>query len=123
RSHVGPWVGGYGWNGWYGIIWYIDPAGEMTAILMNQGGDGRPRSPVFPHFFSAGDQAIDDSPRFRTDGVPGQIPKDWRQLGRQSFGLVMPGTGWAGAGRTSVRSGPGGPATRSAGRTRQIGRA
>jgi hypothetical protein len=30
----------------YGIIWYNDPAEDMTAILMNQGGAGRPTSPV-----------------------------------------------------------------------------
>ncbi len=60
RTHVGPSVGSYGWNGGYGIIWYNDPAEDMTAILMNQGGAGRPTSPVFLDFFTAAYQAIDD---------------------------------------------------------------
>jgi CubicO group peptidase (beta-lactamase class C family) len=60
RTHLGPSVGSYGWNGGYGIIWYNDPAEDMTAILMNQGGAGRPTSPVFLDFFTAAYQAIDD---------------------------------------------------------------
>jgi CubicO group peptidase (beta-lactamase class C family) len=60
RTHVGPSAGSYGWNGGYGIIWYNDPAEDMTAILMNQGGAGRPTSPVFLGFFTAAYQAIDD---------------------------------------------------------------
>jgi CubicO group peptidase (beta-lactamase class C family) len=60
RTHLGPSVGSYGWNGGYGIIWYNDPAEDMTAILMHQGGAGRPRSPVFLDFFTAAYQAIDD---------------------------------------------------------------
>jgi CubicO group peptidase (beta-lactamase class C family) len=60
RTHLRPSVGSYGWNGGYGIIWYNDPAEDMTAILMNQGGAGRPTSPVFLDFFAAAYQAIDD---------------------------------------------------------------
>ena len=59
-THLGPSVGSYGWNGGYGIIWYNDPAEDMTAILMNQGGAGRPTSPIFLDFFTAAYQAIDD---------------------------------------------------------------
>ena len=60
RTHLGPSVGSYGWNGGYGIIWYNDPAEDMTAILMHQGGAGRPTSPIFLDFFTAAYQAIDD---------------------------------------------------------------
>ena len=60
RTHLGPSVGSYGWNGGYGVIWYNDPAEDMTAILMNQGGAGRPTSPIFLDFFTAAYQAIDD---------------------------------------------------------------
>ncbi|HTA07062.1 MAG TPA: serine hydrolase [Streptosporangiaceae bacterium] len=40
RTHLGPSVGSYGWNGGYGIIWYNDPTEDMTAILMNQAEPG-----------------------------------------------------------------------------------
>jgi len=60
RTHLGPSAGSYGWNGGYGVIWYNDPAEDMTAILMNQGGAGRPDSPIFLDFFTAAYQAIDD---------------------------------------------------------------
>jgi CubicO group peptidase (beta-lactamase class C family) len=59
-THLGPSAGSYGWNGGYGVIWYNDPAEDMTAILMNQGGAGRPDSPIFRDFFTAAYQAIDD---------------------------------------------------------------
>jgi CubicO group peptidase (beta-lactamase class C family) len=60
RTHLGPSVGSYGWNGGYGIVWYNDPAECMTTILMNQGGAGRPTSPIFLDFLTAAYQAIDD---------------------------------------------------------------
>jgi CubicO group peptidase (beta-lactamase class C family) len=60
RTHLGPSVGSYGWNGGYGIIWYNDPAEDMTTILMDQGGAGRPTSPIFLDLFTAAYQAIDD---------------------------------------------------------------
>jgi CubicO group peptidase (beta-lactamase class C family) len=60
RTHLGPSVGSYGWNGGYGIVWYNDPAEDMTTILMNQGGAGRPTSPIFLDFLTATYQAIDD---------------------------------------------------------------
>jgi CubicO group peptidase (beta-lactamase class C family) len=60
RTHLGPSVGSYGWNGGYGIIWYNDPAEDMTAILMIQRGAGRPTLPIFLDFFTAVYQAIDD---------------------------------------------------------------
>ncbi|HEY2506460.1 MAG TPA: serine hydrolase domain-containing protein [Streptosporangiaceae bacterium] len=60
RTYLGPSVGSYGWNGGYGSIWYNDPAEDMVAILMNQGGAGAPTSPIFLDFFTAAYQAIDD---------------------------------------------------------------
>jgi CubicO group peptidase (beta-lactamase class C family) len=60
RTHLGPSVGSYGWNGGYGIIWYNDPAEDMTAILMIQRAAGRPTLPIFLDFFTAAYQAIDD---------------------------------------------------------------
>jgi CubicO group peptidase (beta-lactamase class C family) len=35
RSHLGPSVGSYGWNG-YGCAWYNDPAEDLTTVLMLQ---------------------------------------------------------------------------------------
>jgi CubicO group peptidase (beta-lactamase class C family) len=60
RTHLGPSVGSYGWNGGYGTIWYNDPAEDMTAILMIQRAAGRPTLPMFLDFFTAAYQAIDD---------------------------------------------------------------
>jgi len=60
RTHLGPSVGSYGWNGGYGTIWYNDPAEDMTAILMIQRAAGRPTLPIFIDFFTAAYQAIDD---------------------------------------------------------------
>ena len=60
RTHLGPSVGSYGWNGGYGVVWYNDPAEDMTTILMHQGGAGRPTSPIFLDFLAAAYQAIDD---------------------------------------------------------------
>ena len=60
RRHLGPSVGSYGWNGGYGVVWYNDPVEDMTTILMNQGGAGRPTSPIFLDFLTAAYQAIDD---------------------------------------------------------------
>jgi len=60
RTHLGPSVGSYGWNGGYGIIWYNDPAEDMTSILMIQRAAGRPTLPIFLDFFTAAYQAIDD---------------------------------------------------------------
>jgi CubicO group peptidase (beta-lactamase class C family) len=60
RTHLGPSVGSYGWNGGYGIIWYNDPAEDMTAILMIQRTAGRPELPIFLDFFTSAYQAIDE---------------------------------------------------------------
>jgi CubicO group peptidase (beta-lactamase class C family) len=60
RTHLGPSVGSYGWNGGYGIIWHNDPVEDMTAILMIQRAAGGPTLPIFLDFFTAAYQAIDD---------------------------------------------------------------
>jgi CubicO group peptidase (beta-lactamase class C family) len=36
RTHLGPSVGSYGWPGYYGTVWYNDPAEDMTAIFIMQ---------------------------------------------------------------------------------------
>lgn len=36
RTHLGPSVGTYGWPGYYGCVWYNDPAEDLTAIVMMQ---------------------------------------------------------------------------------------
>ena len=56
RTHLGPCVGSYGWNG-YGCAWYNDPAEDMTAILMAQQFNA-PRWRL--DFCTAAYQAIDD---------------------------------------------------------------
>ena len=59
RTHLGPSVGSYGWNG-HGTIWYTDPAEDMTTILMTQRADSPPWRPIFVDFWTAVYQAIDD---------------------------------------------------------------
>jgi CubicO group peptidase (beta-lactamase class C family) len=60
RTHLGPSVGSYGWNGGYGTVWYNDPAEDMTTILMTQRATGPPPWPIFLDFWTAAYQAIDD---------------------------------------------------------------
>jgi CubicO group peptidase (beta-lactamase class C family) len=59
RTHLGPSVGSYGWNG-YGTVWYTDPTEDMTTILMIQRADSPPWLPIFVDFWTAVYQAIDD---------------------------------------------------------------
>ena len=59
RTHLGPSVGSYGWNGYYGTAWYNDPAEDMTTILMIQRAEP-PTLPVFLDFWTSVYQAIDD---------------------------------------------------------------
>ena len=58
RTHLGPSVGSYGWPGYYGTVWYNDPAEDMTMILLMQRANS-PQSISFD-FFTAAYQAIDD---------------------------------------------------------------
>ena len=60
RTHLGPWVGSYGWPGVYSTVWYSDPAEDMTTILMTQRVH-EPRSmSIQLDFWTAAYQAIDD---------------------------------------------------------------
>ena len=60
RTHLGPSVGSYGWNGKYGSAWYNDPAEDMTTILMIQHAHAPVRLPIRLDFMTAAYQAIDD---------------------------------------------------------------
>ena len=56
RTHLGPGVGSYGWNG-YGCAWFNDPAEDLTTILMLQ----QFNAPEFRlDFQTAAYQALDD---------------------------------------------------------------
>ncbi len=58
RTHLGPSVGSYGWNG-KGTAWYNDPAEDMATILMVQRA-GPPWLPIYRDFWTSVYQAIDD---------------------------------------------------------------
>jgi CubicO group peptidase (beta-lactamase class C family) len=60
RTHLGPSVGSYGWNGKYGTAWYNDPAEDMTTILMIQRANEPPWLPIYLDFWTSVYQAIDD---------------------------------------------------------------
>jgi len=61
RTHLGPSIGSYGWPGFYGTVWYNDPAEDMTAILiMQRAHAGDQRLPRSQDFWTAVYQAIDD---------------------------------------------------------------
>jgi CubicO group peptidase (beta-lactamase class C family) len=60
RTHLGPSVGSYGWNGYYGTVWYNDPAEDMTTILMIQRANEPPWLPIYLDFWTSVYQAIDD---------------------------------------------------------------
>ncbi len=61
RTHLGPSVGSYGWPGFYGTVWYNDPAEDLTAIfIMQRAHAGDQRLPRSQDFWTAVYQAIDD---------------------------------------------------------------
>jgi CubicO group peptidase (beta-lactamase class C family) len=60
RTHLGPSVGSYGWNGGHGTVWYNDPAEDMTAILMIQRAYEPQSLSMRLDFLTAAYQAIDD---------------------------------------------------------------
>ena len=61
RTHLGPSVGSYGWPGFYGTVWYNDPAEDMTAIVMMQRAHAGDQSlPMWHDVWTAVYQAIDD---------------------------------------------------------------
>jgi CubicO group peptidase (beta-lactamase class C family) len=60
RTHLGPSVGSYGWNGGHGTVWYTDPAEDMTTILMIQRSYEPQSLSMRLDFLAAAYQAIDD---------------------------------------------------------------
>jgi CubicO group peptidase (beta-lactamase class C family) len=36
RTHLGPSVASSGWPGFYGTVWYNDPAEDLSAIFVMQ---------------------------------------------------------------------------------------
>jgi len=60
RTHLGPSVGSYGWNGGHGTVWYNDPGEDMTALLMIQRAYEPQSLSMRLDFLTAAYQAIDD---------------------------------------------------------------
>jgi CubicO group peptidase (beta-lactamase class C family) len=61
RTHLGPSVGSYGWTGYYGAVWYNDPAEDLTAFFAVQRAHaGDPRRSMWLDLWTAVYQAIDD---------------------------------------------------------------
>lgn len=61
RTHLGPSVGSYGWSGYYGTVWYNDPAEDLTTIVFLQRAHaGDQRLPMWDDFWTSIYQAIDD---------------------------------------------------------------
>ena len=100
RTHLGPSVGSYGWNG-RGTIWYNDPAKDMTAILMTQRADSPPWRPIFVDFWTAVYQAstTDAAPRRQASSRERQQEDQGNERGactrRHTQGRVRPRGGRA----------------------------
>jgi CubicO group peptidase (beta-lactamase class C family) len=61
RTLLGPSVGSYGWSGFYGTVWYNDPAEDMTTIVVMQRAHmGDQTLPMWHDLWTAVYQAIDD---------------------------------------------------------------
>ena len=61
RTRVGPEVGSYGWPGFYGTVWYNDPAEDLTTIVFLQRAHaGDQRLPMWQDIWTSIYQAIDD---------------------------------------------------------------
>jgi CubicO group peptidase (beta-lactamase class C family) len=61
RTHLGPSIGTYGWPGYYGTVWYNDPAEDMTTIfIMQRAHAGDQSLPMWSDLWTAVYQAIDD---------------------------------------------------------------
>ncbi|GIJ46244.1 serine hydrolase [Virgisporangium aliadipatigenens] len=61
RTHLGPSVGSYGWNGFYGTIWWNDPVEDLTALLVMQRAHASdPRLPLTQDFWTLVYQSIAD---------------------------------------------------------------
>jgi CubicO group peptidase (beta-lactamase class C family) len=61
RTRIGPEVGSYGWPGFYGTVWYNDPAEDLTTIIFLQRAHaGDQRLPMWQDLWTSVYQAIDD---------------------------------------------------------------
>jgi CubicO group peptidase (beta-lactamase class C family) len=61
RTGLGPSVGSYGWPGYFGTVWYNDPAEDLATIfLMQRAHAGDQRQPMWSDLWTAVYQAIDD---------------------------------------------------------------
>lgn len=61
RAQLSPSVGSYGWPGFYGTVWYNDPAEDLTTIfLLQRAHAGDQRLPMWRDLWTSVYQAIDD---------------------------------------------------------------
>ncbi|MET7426081.1 serine hydrolase domain-containing protein [Dactylosporangium sp. NPDC005555] len=61
RTQLGPSVGSYGWPGYYGAVWYNDPAEDLTAIfLLQRAHAGDQLLPMWTDLWTSVYQAIDN---------------------------------------------------------------
>jgi len=61
RTRLGPSVDSYGWPGFYGTVWYNDPAEDLTTIFMLQRAHaGDQQLPMWHDLWTSVYQAIDD---------------------------------------------------------------
>jgi CubicO group peptidase (beta-lactamase class C family) len=60
RTNLGPSVGSYGWNGFYGTAWYNDPAEDLVVIFLQQRTNVPPSMPIYVDVWNAVYQAIED---------------------------------------------------------------
>ncbi|MFI5909914.1 serine hydrolase domain-containing protein [Dactylosporangium sp. NPDC051541] len=61
RTGLGPSAGSYGWPGYWGTVWYNDPAEDLTAIFcLQRAHAGDQRQPLWHDLWTAVYQAIDD---------------------------------------------------------------
>ena len=61
RTGLGPSVGSYGWPGYFGTVWYNDPAEDLiTIVMMQRSHAGDQQLPMWADIWTAIYQAIDD---------------------------------------------------------------
>ncbi len=61
QQGLGPSVGSYGWPGYFGTVWYNDPAEDLSTIVMMQRSHaGDQALPMWTDLWTAVYQAIDD---------------------------------------------------------------
>ena len=60
RTRPGPSPGSYGWPGYYGTVWYTDPAEDTTTVFMMQRAhSGDQRLPLWSGLWAAAYDATD----------------------------------------------------------------